>query len=80
MDMTKKKEYTPFKKHFWIPFILALTIILLGVIMTLTNQSDLAYFKGRGANRQNFVMTGPSVIIFGAIIATLLFYLRKFFK
>ena len=76
----KKKEYIPFKKHFWIPFILALTIILIGIIMTLTNQNDLGYFKGRGASRQEFILTGPSAIFFGVILATLILYLKKFLK
>ncbi len=76
----ERQKYKPFKAHFMIPFILSLTIIIAGIIMTLTDQTDLGYFKGRGSIRQDFVVTGPSVIIFGALLATILLYLKRFLK
>lgn len=70
----------PFKHHFWIPFSLALLILLAGIIMTITGQNNLGYFAGRGSGRQDFVLTGPATISFGAVLALTLLYLKKFFR
>jgi uncharacterized membrane protein len=79
--MTKKRrEYIPFKAHFRIPFILSLLIVIAGIIMTLTNQTDLGYFKGRGSGREDFILTGPATIFFGLILATTLLYIKKYLK
>ena len=74
----KKKEYTPFKKHFYIPFSLALVIILAGIIMTLTNQSDTGYWAGRGGHRHGFILTGPDTIILGVVVAAILLWSKKY--
>ncbi len=76
----KKKEYSPFKKHFWIPFGLSLLIIAIGIFMTLTDQTDLAYYKGRLSGRQNYVLTGPVVIVFGTLLSIVFLYIKRYLK
>lgn len=76
----KKRDYRPFRKHFFIPFSLSIVIIIIGVLMTLTNKTDLGYFEGRLSNRQDFVLTGPSVIGLGVLVALALLYYKKYLK
>lgn len=75
-----KKEYKPFKKHFWIPFSLVLLILVTGIIMTATNQTDLAKFGGRGSHTHNFTLTGPGVIFLGILLTVFMLYYKKHIK
>lgn len=74
-----KKEYRPFKKHFWIPFSLVLLILVAGIIMTLTNQVDIGKARGRSSSN-DFVLTGPGVIILGSVLSIFMLYFKKYIK
>lgn len=73
------ENYKPFKKHFWVPFSLALVILVAGIIMTLTNQTDLARYSGRGTG-SNYTLTGPGVICLGTLLAGFMLYYKKYIK
>ena len=76
--MTRRRKIDSYKQSFNIPIVLSLLIVCIGVFMTITNQTDLGYFKGRLSNRQDFVLTGPGTIVLGSIFLILSFLARKF--
>ncbi len=75
----KKKEFVVFKKHYIIPLIASLMIVLIGIIMTLNNQ--IGY--GDIINRKNeyIEITGPQTITLGSImLISILIYIKWLYK
>ena len=70
-------KYKDFKHHFWIPFGLALVIIVAGVIMTLTGQKSTGHIPGKQSGFQDFLLTGPAAIAIGVIVAIWLLFQKK---
>ncbi len=80
MSRRKKYIYTPFKKHFWIPFGLSLLIIVAGVIMLLTDQQEIGTIHRTRNRSQTIYVTGPSTIALGTGLCIVLLSIRKWFK
>lgn len=75
----QKNKNKPIKKYFWIPFSLSLVILLVGIVMTITKQTDLAKFGGKHSYT-NYTLTGPGVIALGITLIGLMLYSKKYLK
>lgn len=80
MSRRKKYIYSPFKKHFWIPFTLSLVIFFSGLVMKLSSTTETGYVKGRLSGRMDFVFTGEGVMVLGAALCLTFVFMKRFLK
>jgi Trk-type K+ transport system membrane component len=73
----EKENYTVFKKHYLIPMVTCIFIILAGIVMTVLDHS--AY--GIDDDRRHITITGPQTIGLGTgLLVLVLLYTRWLYK
>ena len=79
-DQTSKYIYLK-KRYFYLPFFLLLAIIVVGIIMMLTDQTETGYYRGRIGNGHYFELTGQGIIWLGGVLLIGLLWFRiKYMK
>lgn len=79
MRKSKKQNYTPLKKHFWIPFLLSVFIIVIGIVMAIMNSTDNTAYYGK--SNKHFELTGYGAITLGILLASFfIIYRFKYMK
>ncbi len=78
----RKIKYTQFKKHYFIPMILSVVIILIGIYMTFTNtvsgNPSGMHLTARGyKNIGGGTITGPGAIGLGVVVFIILLIAKK---
>lgn len=80
MNKRKKNEYIVYKKHYIIPLVLSASILISGIIMTLTDQIGSG---NTNINRKKVYVeiTGPQTIVLGSILLLIVcYYIRVLYR